>query len=97
MVLLELLQCEYFGHLQLVSLVLMRDVNDFFSPAQKLYIYISSESTFYVLSDMILELWGLELYFGCFLFFFSFPNVFLHVSTGYISSFRDWMQLYLEI
>ena len=24
-------------------------------------------------------------------------KVFLFVSTGYISSFRDWMQLYLEI
>ena len=36
-----------------------------------------------------------------FMFFFCCccfcSNVFLYVSTGYISIFRDWMQLYLEI
>ena len=37
--------------------------------------------------------------FLCFLLlFFCFcSNLFMYVSTGYISSFRDWMQLYLEI
>ena len=50
-------------------------------------------------NPMVRGLRGQYPYFMCFCFVFIVfcSNVFLYVSTGYTSSFRDWMQPYLEI
>ena len=52
-----------------------------------------------LLPDMFMIFKGaVSIFYVFFVVFVVFcSNVFLYVSTGYISSFKDWMQPYIEI